>query len=233
MKKIVLILSLCLPMWMHAAEQEAGSAQDKTSSTRVFSGFSIGILGNLGYAFAKSPDELYRNASMTDNPMTEGFSKQSITLGAGLMGRIHLLNHLHVGAEAYMSNMPLMSTGSGIRHLYAGGLIDGYVTAGKVGFFLGTGIGGGKIRRTFVPDKQDDSGIPDPQTGVEYNASFTTTPFFYLDPYLGIEVHFGAMLGMIIKLDYLLPFGSSKNVNWSTFINPTGPKLHVGVLLGK
>ena len=71
-----------------------------------------------------------------------------------------------------------------------------------------------------------------------YNASYTKTPFFYLDPYIGMEVALKSHIALLIRIDYMLPFGktSSKlteNVKWSNFMSPSGPRLYVGVLFGK
>lgn len=217
-----------------AQARRAASNNGEKEKTKVFSGFSMGLSVNMGYAFSGNPAELYRNGTLT-NLTKDKLSKQSITLGAGVMGRVHLFDHMHVGAEGYLSTMPMMSSGSSIKHGYAGALVDGYFTWGNVSIFGGTGIGGGKVKRMYVPSEAEEVTDTD---GVIYNASYTTTPFFYFDPYLGVEIHLGSMFGLNVKLDYLLPFGKNQDgfvssVKWSNFVSPSGPRLHIGVVLGK
>ncbi len=224
---------LLIPFLLLAGENEDNENQGKSRGA-IFSGFSFGIVGNIGYAFANNPSEMYHNGSLT-NLTKDELNTRSVSLGAGAMARIHLIDHIHVGAEGYLSTMPMMKSGSSIRHGYAGALVDGYLEVGKVALLAGSGIGGGKVKRMYVPNGPEEVTSTD---GIVYNASYTTTSFFYLDPYIGLEVHFGALLGLMIKLDYLLPFGKSKDgfvssVKWSSFISPSGPRLHVGVLLGK
>lgn len=218
------------PLAEPTTQKKAHAATEKTN---VFSGFSIGVSANIGYAFASSPAEMYHNKTL-ENMTLRDISRQSVTLGAGIMGRIHLFDHMHVGAEGYVSTMP-MKSGSNIKHGYAGALVDGYFTLGKVALSAGTGIGGGKIKRMYVPDNAEQVSS---EEGVLYNASYTTTPFFYFDPYIGVEVPFSSLMSVLIKLDYLLPFGKGQDafvstVKWSNFISPSGPRLHIGVLIGK
>lgn len=216
-----------------AAPTKQKKAQSEKEKTPVFTGFSVGVSANLGYAFAKSPAEMYHNKTL-ENMKLSDISRQSITLGAGIMGRIHLFNHMHVGAEGYVSTMPMRS-GSNIKHGYAGALIDGYFTLGKVALSAGTGIGGGKIKRMYVPENAEQVSS---DKGVLYNASYTTTSFFYFDPYVGVEVPISSLMSVLIKLDYLLPFGKGQDAfistfKWSNFLSPSGPRLHVGFLIGK
>lgn len=242
----IILLAIGCTMSLWAAEpkdqpqQEVSSGSKSASHSAIFSGFSVGIMGNLGYAFSSNPKVLFGNGTLTNIEGYEYLPKQNVTLGAGVMARVHLLHHLHVGAEGYVSTMPLMKTGSSLRHAYAGALVDGYLTLGKCVLFAGTGLGGGKLKRMFVPATEPAE--IDNAEDVVYNASYTTTPYFYLDPYLGMEIHMGALLGLIIKADYMLPFSKSTNGligsihlqdNMKGLITPTGPRLHVGILLGK
>lgn len=202
----------------------------------IFTGFSVGVSGNLGYAFAKSPQDLYRDIRFPTSD-TESFQIGSITLGAGLQGRIHLIDHLHVGAEGYISTMPMRRSENNIRHGYAGALIDGYLTLGKVVLCVGTGLGGGRVKRSYVLPKDEWDSAPIGPNGIRYNAYYQATPFFYLDPYLGLEVHFNKLMGMNIRVDYMLPFnatnkGFGESITWSGLISPTGPRLHLGFLIG-
>ena len=71
-----------------------------------------------------------------------------------------------------------------------------------------------------------------------FNASYTATPFFYIDPYVGLEVALKTHIALLIRIDYVLPFGKTNsnltdNVKWSNFMSPSGPRLYVGVMFGK
>ena len=70
-----------------------------------------------------------------------------------------------------------------------------------------------------------------------YNASYTKTPFFYLDPYVGLEILLGK-ISLYFRVDYMLPFGKSDeglmktSMSWSNFITPSGPRVYIGCLFG-
>lgn len=223
---------------MVVAPQETNAVFSKEKKSSVLSGFSFGLMGNLGYGFSSTPEQAFQNGSLTELTDYNRINKSNITLGAGVMGRLHLVNHIHLGAEGYVSMLPLMKTGSSVRHAYAGALIDGYLSLGSIVLELGTGIGGGKVKRMFVPEHSEMTGVT-AEDGMVYNASYTTTPYFYIDPYIGLEVHFAGITGLLIKIDYVLPFGKTDNgylgdmKDWSSFIKPSGPRLHIGLLLGK
>lgn len=223
---------------MVAAPQETNAVFSKEKKSSVLSGFSFGLSGNLGYGFSSTPEQAFQNGSLTELTDYNRINKSNITLGAGVMGRLHLVNHIHLGAEGYVSMLPLMKTGSSVRHAYAGALIDGYLSLGSIVLELGTGIGGGKVKRMFVPEHSEMTGVT-AEDGMVYNASYTTTPYFYIDPYIGLEVHFAGITGLLIKIDYVLPFGKTDKgylgdmKDWSSFIKPSGPRLHIGLLLGK
>ena len=140
-----------------------------------------------------------------------------------------------------MSSLPLMKTGSNVSSAWAGGFADFYGGWGKAKPMVGLGIGGGKLKRLYVPEAD---AVDAPATGgakTTYNSSYTTTPFFYLDPYIGIETSFGGLLGLQFKIDYMLPFGNpgsslsnvTESVNWSKFLTPSGPRLHIALLFGQ
>lgn len=223
-----------------AQSRSNNSKSHGKNQSKVLSGMSFGLLGNIGYAFSSNPEQAYNNGSITELSDYSTINKSNVSLGVGAMGRLHFLEHIHLGAEGYLSMMPMMKTGSSIRHGYAGALIDGYLSLGGIVLELGTGLGGGKVKRMFVPEETEGNSGVVGDNGMVYNASYTTTPYFYLDPYIGLEVHFAGITGLMIKLDYVLPFGKADRgylgtidlKNWSSFITPSGPRLHIGLLLG-
>lgn len=221
--------------------ERAASSQSKTDSgntkqkgdkekKNVFLGFTGGMMLHIGYAFAKSPDELYRNGSLHSVDL----STDGVTLGLGGALRLHLLNHLHIGAEGGVSVMQTMKSGSNIRSGWGGALCDFYGTVGKAQFLIGGLIGGGSVKRLYVPDNE----VQVATDNMTYNASYTQTPYFLLDPYIGMEFEITKHINLLIKVDYALPFGKGttgiqkETIRWSNFLAPSGPRLYVGMMFG-
>lgn len=238
-RKIILILSLLLPFVQVAAEDSGNDTAAKTETkSKVVTGFTGGMLLHGGYLFAKSPDELFRNASLDQslkalaNLPTDGF-----TYGLGGTLRLHFLDHIHFGAEGYVSNMPLMKSGSNLRTGWGDVYCDIYMRWGRFMPLAGVGIGGGSTKRLYVPaDKETVNG----EIETTYNSSYTKTPFFLIVPYIGAEITLTSHINLIVKADWLLPFGSKTSglnigqmVSWSNYLAPSGPRIYVGVLFGK
>ena len=206
------------------------------SDRKVVTGFSGGVMVHLGYAFTSSPDELFRNGSLKEVSNVSDLPSDGVTLGVGAMLRMHFLDCIHLGIEGNISTMPLMKSGSNIRTGWGDVFCDFYFPTKLVRPLLGLGVGGGSMKRLYVPSNAEQ--ISGGSTAV-YNASYTTSPFFLLDPYIGLEFGLGSSASIIIRADYMLPFGKSgstlaaKDITWSNFITPSGPRLYVGIMLGK
>ncbi|MCQ2311351.1 MAG: hypothetical protein MJZ64_06355 [Paludibacteraceae bacterium] len=211
-----------------AASQKA--EDEDTKSNGIYTGFSGGMMLHIGYAFAKSGDEMFHNGSLENK---SGIPKGGVTLGIGGALRIHLLDHVHVGVEGGVSTMPL-ENGSSIRNGWGGAICDYYGVAGKAKLFIGGLIGGGSQSRLFVPKGNEEVQGDE----VVYNASYTKTPYFLLDPYMGVEFAIAKHIDMLIKLDYMLPIGEkntgihTEKSNWRNFLAPTGPRLYIGFMFG-
>lgn len=201
---------------------------------KIVTGFSGGMMIHGGYLFSKSPDELFRNGSLTGEIATT-LPRDGFTMGLGGTLRMHLVEHIHLGGEGHMSFMPLAASGTSIRTGWGGAMCDFYASLGNVRPLIGLVVGGGSTRRLYVPD-EDSAPVTDDDK-MEYNASFTKTPFFLLDPYAGLEIAF-EKLALLIRVDYMLPFGKGNKgladteVNWSNFLSPSGPRLYIGCLFG-
>ena len=234
---LLALLLLAGPIWAAKDSTEVSdSRQKEKKDVKVVTGFSGGMLLHVGYAFSESPDALFRNASLTGLPNFTDLPRDGVTLGLGGMLRMHLIDHIHLGVEGAVSTMPLMKSGSNIRTAWAQAICDFYFSLGLVRPLVGLGIGGGKTKRLYVPSSAEQvSG----SNSLVFNASYTTTPFFMLDPYVGLEIKTGSMSALLIRVDYVLPFGKSGSimetpkVSWSNFISPSGPRLYVGFLFGK
>lgn len=249
-KQLFLIALLILPLCLKAQEEELGTAvQQQLGSARelvrksgagVYTGFSGGMMLHIGYMFSDDPRKIFSNTGLGNEEYVKNLPKDGVSLGLGGTLRVHLLNHIHVGAEGGMSITPLRGHGN-IRIGYGGALCDGYLNLGKTRPLLGLSLGGGVMKRLYLPENPYTY-VPEGTTDTTvYNASYTQTPFFYLDPYIGIEIDLNSHMALLLRIDYMLPFGRSgstltdlKNgVNWGNFMTPTGPRLYVGIMFGK
>ena len=216
-----------------STKKSKSDAKSDKNDKKIFTGFSGGMMIHGGYSFSQSPNELFRNGSLEASKLSD-LPKDGFTFGLGGTLRIHLLDHIHLGGEGHMSFMPLMSSGSSIRTGWGGAMCDFYATLGIVRPLIGMTIGGGAVRRVYVPEEAE--AVTTGDNGMVYNASYSKTPFFLLDPYAGVEIMLGK-INLLIRLDYMLPFGKNNdglttNVKWSNFITPSGPRLYVGFVFG-
>lgn len=243
MKKYLILIAFAfiLPLSMLAKEQkdadDSSEGEKKSGLSEFFTGFSGGMMVHAGYMFSDAPDKVFSNTGLGSMDYIKGLPKDGFCFGLGGSLRFHLINHIHLGAEGGMSTMPLMKTGSNVRTAWGGALCDFYTNWGKVRPLIGMSVGGGAMRRLFVPEADvETAGEEGAETN--YNSSFVKSPFFYLDPYVGMEFGLTTHMALIVRLDYMLPFGSpgsklTPNVNWSNFMTPSGPRLYVGVMFGK
>lgn len=217
-------------------KEKSGKQQDKKSSG-IFTGFSGGMMIHGGYLFSDDPRKVFSNSGLGSEDYVNSLPKHGFCYGIGGALRVHLLDHIHVGTEGFVSTMPLMGTGSKVRSGWGGACCDVYTTWGKVRPLIGMTVGGGSMSRLYVP-KQAAVVVNTAADSTFYNAAYTKTPFFLLDPYIGIEIGLKSHDAVLIRIDYLLPFGKTNskltdNVKWSNFMSPTGPRLYVGVMFGK
>jgi len=247
MKKYLLLIVLALlPLGLMAQEQESAdtsTTKKKSSSGKIFTGFSGGMMLHGGYLFSDDPKKVFSNTGLGSKDYVTGLPKSGLCYGLGGALRCHLIDHIHLGAEGFVSTMPLMGTGSNVRTGWGGVLCDFYANWGKVRPLIGLSVGGGAMKRLYVP--ADSTGYVSVSSSANdttrYNASYVKTPFFFMDPYVGMEIGLGNHIALIIRIDYMLPFGManskltelSEKVKWSNFLTPSGPRLYVGVMFGR
>ena len=128
------------------------------SQSKVYQGFSGGMMGHASYLFGVNPDA----------PMTsEGVlcSPQGGSFGLGGALRVHLWKHLRVGGEGFVSTMNsgatnmkhILQEGSYIRTGWGGLIVDACWRKEKVWPYIGGSIGGGAMRSLYVLEgNQDD-----------------------------------------------------------------------------
>lgn len=244
-KTLILLVLALLPLGLTAQEQGAADAQPvkekkESNASKVFTGFSGGMMLHGGYLFSDDPTKVFSNTGLGSYDYVKGLPKDGFCYGLGGALRVHLIDHIHLGAEGFVSTMPLMKTGSNIRTGWGGVLCDFYGNWGKVRPLIGMTVGGGTMKRLFVP--VDSTGYVPVSAGVSdttnYNASYVKTPFFFMDPYVGLEINLNDHMAILIRIDYMLPFGTTKsslsaNVNWGNFMTPSGPRLYVGIMFGR
>lgn len=194
---------------------------------------------HVGYLFSDDPRKVFSNTGLGSTEYLKALPKSGVCIGLGGSLRVHLVNHIHIGAEGFVSTMPLMGTGSNIRTGWGGAMCDFYFNLGKAHPLLGLTVGGGSMKRLYVPDQAPVVTGADSTT--VYNASYVKTPFFLLDPYVGVEIDLNSHMALLIRIDYMLPFGRTNSnlttlgtdVKWSNYMTPSGPRLYIGIMFGK
>ena len=244
-RNILWIVLVLLPLGLVAQEQEADKSE-KRSASHVFTGFSGGMMLHAGYLFSDDPTKVFSNTGLGSYDYVKGLPKSGACFGLGGALRVHLIDHIHLGAEGFVSTMPLMGTGSNVRTGWGGALCDFYGNWGKVRPMIGMTVGGGSMKKLYVPAQDNvvqptDPSNPADSTATIYNSSFVKTPFFFLDPYVGMEIGLANHIALLIRIDYMLPFNIhnkglsevGQQVKWDHFVTPSGPRLYVGVMFGK
>lgn len=252
---VSVLLSLCVRVWgqetvavsqpqpQTVVVQQTAPAQEKQrkSASQVFTGFSGGMMLHIGYMFSDDPRKIFSNAGLGSADYVRGLPKDGVGLGLGGTLRVHLINHIHLGAEGGVTTIPFRGNGN-IRVGYGGAVCDFYANWGKVRPLIGLSVGGGAMKRLYIPQDPPVVYVPEGTTdSTYYNASYAKTPFFYMDPYIGLEVDLNSHMALLFRIDYMLPFGRtgsslttlSSDVKWSNFMTPSGPRLYVGIMFGK
>ena len=242
-KSIILLVLALLPLGIMAQEQGAADTpkQESRSSSKIFTGFSGGMLLHGGYLFSDDPTKVFSNTGLGSPDYVKGLPNDGFCYGLGGLLRVHFINHVHLGAEGYVSTMPLMKTGSNVRTGWGGAFADFYTNWGRTRPMIGLSVGGGTMKRLYVPQQDPVESGSAPDESTTYNSSYVKTPFFYMDPYIGMEIGLNNHIALMIRIDYMLPFGRTNSgltklgddVKWSNFMTPSGPRLYVGVMFGK
>lgn len=214
MQKLLFIIISILPTLLSAHENlslaQPGEPHKRAS---VFQGYSGGMMVHAGYLFGETAAPAYNTWS-------------GATLGIGGALRIHLWQHLRVGAEGYVSTMPAnlsnqrgqLKNGSYIRSGWGGIVADACWRKEKVWPYIGGGIGGGSCRSLYIYDGDEADWNPESTT------IFHKDPFFYVNPYVGIDWCMTRRVHLTFKLDWLIA------LHKQTVVQPTGPRLYFGFM---
>ena len=189
------------------------------SQSKVYQGFSGGMMGHAGYLFGENAD-----APTTDNGLI--CSPQGGTFGLGGALRVHLWKHLRVGGEGFVSTMNsgttnmkhVLQKGSYIRTGWGGVLMDACWRKEKVWPYIGGSVGGGAMRSLYVLDGNQDDWI------AENKAYLHKQSFFYVNPYVGMDWCMTQKVHMTFRVDWMVALHAGE------VVLPTGPRLLVGFM---
>lgn len=189
------------------------------SQSKVYQGFSGGMMGHAGYLFGENAD-----APKADNGLI--CSPQGGTFGLGGALRVHLWKHLRVGGEGFVSTMNsgttnmkhVLQEGSYIRTGWGGVLMDACWRKEKVWPYIGGSAGGGAMRSLYVLDGSQDDWI------AENKAYLHKQSFFYVNPYVGMDWCMTQKVHMTFRVDWMVALHAGE------VVLPTGPRLLVGFM---
>ena len=189
------------------------------SQSKVYQGFSGGMMGHAGYLFGENAD-----APKADNGLI--CSPQGGTFGLGGALRVHLWKHLRVGGEGFVSTMNsgttnmkhVLQKGSYIRTGWGGVLMDACWRKEKVWPYIGGSVGGGAMRSLYLLDGSQDDWI------AENKAYLHKQSFFYVNPYVGMDWCMTQKVHMTFRVDWMVALHAGE------VVLPTGPRLLVGFM---
>lgn len=184
-------------------------------SVRVYQGFSGGMMLHTGYLYGSDAA-----APCADVPL------RGATFGIGGALRVHLWDHLRVGGEGFVSTMPAAATtwraalcsGSYVRSGWGGVSADACWRGNKVWPYVGGSLGGGTMRSLYITEGDETDWAE------EAHAVFHRQPFFYVDPYVGLDWCMTPRVHLTFRFDWLWA------LHRDALVCPTGPRLYVGFM---
>lgn len=206
---VILLLCLLLTNSVFAGE----------SQSKVYQGFSGGMMGHASYLFGVNPE-------VPKTPEGVLCSPQGGSFGLGGALRVHLWKHLRVGGEGFVSTMnsgatnlkQILQEGSYVRTGWGGLIVDACWRKEKVWPYIGGSIGGGAMRSLYVLEGSQDDWVE------EETAWLHKTSFFYVNPYVGVDWCMTQKVHMTFRADWLLA------LNKGDLVMPTGPRLLIGFM---
>jgi hypothetical protein len=189
------------------------------SQSKVYQGFSGGMMGHAGYLFGENADAPKADDGLICSP-------QGGTFGLGGALRVHLWKHFRVGGEGFVSTMNsgttnmkyVLQEGSYIRTGWGGVLMDACWRKEKVWPYIGGSVGGGAMRSLYVLDGSQDDWI------AENKAYLHKQSFFYVNPYVGMDWCMTQKVHMTFRVDWMVALHAGE------VVLPTGPRLLVGFM---
>lgn len=206
---------ICLWLFLFAS-CAFGASND---STRLYQGFSGGMMLHTGYLFGQNP-----NAPKTEEGVL--CSPEGATFGIGGAMRVNLWRLLRIGGEGFVSTMnsPLtncrqyLQPGSFVRTGWGGINADMCWRDKPIWPYVGASAGGGSMRSFYLLQGNQSDWQEEEKT------LFHKQPFVYVDPYVGMDWCMTAKVHLTFRFDWLLAF------HHQSLILPTGPRLYVGFM---
>lgn len=207
------------------------SLMARNDSTRVYQGFSGGMLLHTGYLFGKDG----RAPSNAEGVLC---SPAGATFGIGGTMRVHLWKLLRVGCEGFVSSMPSSTTdcrdalqrGSYIRSGWGGINMDACwrdlppVAKTQLWPYIGASLGGGATHSFYLLEGSQYDWAEE-QHSVIHKQSF-----LYVDPYIGFDVCVSRKMHLTFRIDWLLALNTRAQSAAEVLQLPTGPRLYLGFM---
>lgn len=188
-------------------------------STRIFQGYSGGMLVHCGYLFGHNAEAPLLTTGVPITP-------QGATFGIGGSLRVHLMRHLRVGFEGFVSTMNSSMTdmrhdlhsGSYVRTGWGGLIADACWRLEKVWPYVGASAGGGAMHSLFViQGNQMD-------WEAEEEVILHKQGFLYIAPYIGCDWCMTPRVHITLRMDWTLAMHDSR------LLLPTGPRFYIGFM---
>lgn len=212
----------------------ATAAWAKSDSTRVYQGFSGGMMLHTGYLFGQDS----RAPQTVDGVLC---SPEGATFGIGGALHVNLWRLWRIGGEGFVSTLqsPLstmhatLCPGSYVRSGWGGINTDicwrDLPHKGKWQLWpsIGASVGGGAMRSFYLLEGNQYD------WNEEARSLFHKQSFCYLDPYIGLDWCLTAKVHLIFRLDWMLAFAArpaEAAAPSSPLLMPTGPRLYVGFM---
>ncbi|MCQ2348901.1 MAG: hypothetical protein MJZ98_00290 [Paludibacteraceae bacterium] len=189
------------------------------AGTKVYQGFSGGMMLHAGYLFGKDPQ-----APVVDNELL--CSPSGATFGIGGGAHVNLGKLMRVGCEGFVSTMnasttdcrQILAPGSYVRTGWGGLNVDACWRNTKIWPFVGTALGGGAMRSLYIIEGSQTDWLP------EQNATFHKQSFFYVGPYAGLDWCMSQKVHLTFRLDWMVAIHDDK------VLKPTGPRFYFGFM---
>lgn len=137
---------------------------------------------------------------LIDNIPALDYKASGMSFGLGGVLRFHIGDHVRLGGEGYVSTLPQKRNGSYVRMGWGGVVADFYWPIKRWAPYAGLCVGGGKTSTLLVLDGSDSDWES------ETNAVVHKEPFFFVNPYLGVEFALTEAVHLTLKADHLFPF---------------------------
>ena len=186
-----------------------GNSDTKPKSKFSYNGYSGGMMLHAGYIFAPGVPEL------------GNYAVSALTTGIGGAIRINFGEHFRFGTEGYSSSANILGNGSYVHSGWGGLLVDVPFTFNKWTVFAGLTAGGGGFKGVYLLEGNAYD------WNDEIRTVYRKAGYGMVAPFAGIEYSLTKVINVILKFDYMIPFGKD------SFGIPTGPRAYIGSMFNR